>query len=130
MVYIRNIGNNGEHVPLIEDGTKIIFGIENNNFTVDVAELQSDIQITFDVMQDNDGKLGANGNWYVATINIPPKHYEMVEDPEQIMVTETGERLLAFKSVALPLDMGAVEVVLYPLSKSLELQSDIIEEAE
>ena len=72
MVYTRNIGGEGARVPFSVDGTKIIFGIEDNNFVVDAAELQADTQTTFDVMQDNEGKLGTDGNWYVATITIPP----------------------------------------------------------
>ena len=88
---------------------------------VDVAELQADTQITFDVMQDNEGKLGTTGNWYAATINIPPKRYKMVEDTE----ISTDEPTL--KPVALPIDMGAVEVVLYPSGKSLISQEDFEE---
>ena len=133
MIYIRNIGGDGERVPLTEDNTKIIFGIEENNFTVDVAELQTDMQIIFDIMQDNNGKLGTEGNWYAATITIPPKRYEMVEDTEQTTTTESDEEVPTLKPVALPLDMGAVEVVLYPLGKSLVAQSEetnITEEAE
>ena len=75
-------------------------------------------------MQDNDGKLGTEGNWYAATITIPPKRYEMVEDTEQTTTTESGEEVPALKPVALPLDMGAIEVILYPLGKSLVTQSE------
>ena len=130
MVYIRNIGGDGERVPITEDDTKIIFGIEENNFTVDVAELQTDTQITFDVMQDNDGKLCTEGNWYAATITIPPKRYGMVEDTKNPAKDDEEPTLIP---VALPLDMGAVEVILYPLGKSLVTQSEemgISEEAE
>ena len=119
MVYTRNIGGEGARVPFSVDGTKIIFGIENNNFVVDAAELQADTQTTFDVMQDNEGKLGTDGNWYVATITIPPQRYEMVEDTEN--PTMDGDEP-TLKPVALPLDMGAVEVALYPLGKDLETE--------
>lgn len=127
MIYTREVGE-GNRVPFIVDDTKIIFGTEGNFFTVDVAELQSDTQTIFDVMQDNDGKLGTEGNWYAATITVPPKRYKMVEDTENVVVNENGEKELSLKPVALPLDMGAVEVILYPLGKSLE--SELIEEAE
>ena len=128
MVYVRNVGGEGKRVPFSVDGTKIIFGIEENNFVVDVADLQADTQITFDVMQNNEGKLGTKGNWYAAVITIPPKRYEMVEDTEHTTTNENGDEDPTFKPVALPLDMGAVEVALYPLGRNLK--SKDFEEAE
>ena len=122
MVYVRNVGGEGERVPFSVDGTKIIFGIEDNNFVVDVSELQADTQITFDVMQNNEGKLGTKGNWYAAVITIPPKRYEMVEDAEHATFNENGEEEKSLIPVALPLDMGAVEVALYPLGKDLKIE--------
>ncbi len=119
MVYVKNIGGDGARVPFVEDGTKIIFGIEENNFAVDIAELQADTQVTFDVMQNNEGKLGTVGNWYAATITIPPKRYEMVEDTENPTMDDEEPSLIP---VALPLDMGAVELALYPLGKDLEIE--------
>ena len=122
MVYVRNVGGEGKRVPFSVDGTKIIFGIEENNFVVDVADLQADTQITFDVMQNNEGKLGTKGNWYAAVITIPPKRYEMVEDAEHATFNENGEEEKSLIPVALPLDMGAVEVALYPLGKDLKIE--------
>ena len=120
MVYVRNVGGEGERVPFSVDNSKIIFGIEENNFVVDVAELQADTQITFDVMQNNEGKLGTVGNWYAAIITIPPKRYEMIEDTEHTTFNENGEEEKGLIPVALPLDMGAVEVALYPLGRNLK----------
>jgi len=120
-MYIRNIGNEeGTRVPFLENGTKITFGIEGNEFTVDAAELQEDGQVSFDVMQDENGKLGTEGHWYAATLTIPPKRYEMVEDENNVTINEDGEEERGMIPKAIPLDMGAVEIALYVLGKSLE----------
>ena len=122
-MYTRNVGNEeGARVPFTEEGTRITFGIEGNEFTVDVAELQEDEQVSFDVMQDDNGKLGTEGHWYAATLTIPPKRYEMVEDENNVVVNEDGTEERGMIPQAVPLDMGAVEIALYALGKSLEEQ--------
>ena len=118
-MYIRNIGNDGgERVPFVEDGTKITFGAGENTYTVDVAALQQDSQVIFDVRQEEDGLLGATGHWYAATLTIPPKKYEMVEG-DVVTVSEDGKEERGLVPQALPIDMGAVEVALYQLGKPL-----------
>ena len=120
-MYVTEVGKKeGVRVPFTEDGTRIIFGIEENSFTVDAAELQQDNQVSFDVMQDDNGKLGTEGNWYAATLTIPPRKYEMVEDEKNITINEDGEEERGLVPQQIPLDMGAVEIALYPLEKSLE----------
>ena len=118
-MYIRNIDNEpGERVPFNEEGTKVTFGVEENSYTVDVASLQQDSQVIFDVKQEDDGTLGITGHWYAATLTIPPKRYEMVEG-DMVTISEEGEEERAMVPQALPLDMGAVEVALYRLGKPL-----------
>lgn len=118
-MYIRNIDNEpGERVPFNEEGTKVTFGVEENSYTVDVASLQQDSQVIFDVKQEDDGILGITGHWYAATLTIPPKRYEMVEG-DMVTISEEGEEERAMVPQALPLDMGAVEVALYRLGKPL-----------
>lgn len=120
-MYVTEVGKKeGVRVPFTEDGTRITFGIEENSFTVDAAELQQDNQVSFDVMQDDNGKLGTEGNWYAATLTIPPRKYEMVEDEKNITINEDGEEERGLIPQQIPLDMGAVEIALYPLEKSLE----------
>ena len=118
-MYIRNIDNEpGERVPFNEEGTKVTFGVEENSYTVDVASLQQDSQVIFDVKQEDDGTLGITGHWYAATLTIPPKRYEVVEG-DMVTISEDGEEERAMVPQALPLDMGAVEVALYRLGKPL-----------
>ena len=118
-MYIRNIDNEpGERVPFNEEGTKVTFGVEKNSYTVDVASLQQDSQVIFDVKQEDDGTLGITGHWYAATLTIPPKRYEVVEG-DMVTISEDGEEERAMVPQALPLDMGAVEVALYRLGKPL-----------
>ncbi len=120
-MYVTEVGKKeGVRVPFTEDGTRITFGIEENSFAVDAAELQQDNQVSFDVMQDDNGKLGTEGNWYAATLTIPPKKYEMVEDEKNVTVSEDGEEERGLVPQEIPLDMGAVEITLYPLEKPLE----------
>ena len=87
---------------------------------MDAAELQQDNQVSFDVMQNDNGKLGTEGNWYAATLTIPPKKYEMVEDEKNITINEDGEEERGLVPQVIPLDMGAAGIALYPLEKTLE----------
>lgn len=123
-MYVRYMNEGGDYVPFQEEGTKVTFGIEGNSFTVDAAEIQQDSQVYLDVRQNNDGTLGLDGNWYAATITVPPRKYEMVEDTENPMVNEEGETEYNTVPKALPLDMGAVEVVLYPLGRPLDTSDE------
>ena len=120
-MYVTHVGSKeGERVPFRENGTEVTFGIEGNSFAVDAEELQQDCQVSFDIMQDDVGNLGTEGNWYAATLTIPPARYEMVEDEENYTVNEDGEKESSMLQKKVPLDMGAVEVALYPLEKPLE----------
>ena len=124
-MYVTHVGTKeGERVPFTEDGTKVTFGIDGNSFTVDVEEIQQDSQVSFDIMQDDEGKLGTEGNWYAATLTIPPAKYETVEDRENYTVNEDGEKEYSTIQRKIPLDMGAVEVALYPLEKPLEKKEE------
>jgi len=119
-MYIRHVGNEtGERVPFVENGTEITFGEGENTYTVDAAALQQDTQVIFDVRQEDDGTLGITGHWYAATLTIPPKKYELVEG-DVVTVNEDGTEERSLDQVAIPLDMGAVEVALYPLGRPLE----------
>ena len=44
----------------------------------------------------------------------------MIEDTEHTTFNENGEEEKGLIPVALPLDMGAVEVALYPLGRNLK----------
>ena len=120
-MYVTHVGSKeGERVPFQENGTEVTFGIEGNSFVVDAEELQQDCQVSFDIMQDDEGKLGREGNWYAATLTIPPAKYEMVEDEEPYTMNADVGKECFMPQKKVPLDMGAVEVALYPLEKPLE----------
>ena len=62
-MYVTHVGaKEGERVPFTENGTEVTFGIEGNSFTVDVEKLQQDSQVSFDIMQDETGTLGTEGD--------------------------------------------------------------------
>ena len=76
--------------------------------SVDLLERQKDMQQVIDVCLDNklDTIREGLGAWYVATVIIPPRQYELVQDEEN----EEGGKL-----VPRELDIATVEVRLYSL---------------
>lgn len=100
----------GPKAPCGNEEASIFIGAGENLVVIDVAQRQSDQEEVIDIYQDEMGNLVEDKSlWYVATIVIPPRRYNMVETGQE------GE----FAKEALPLDMDAVTVVLWPLNKPL-----------
>ena len=77
--------------------------------SIDLVARQKDMQQVIDVCLDNklDTIREGLGAWYVATVIIPPRQYELVQDEES---EEDGGKL-----VPRELDITTVEVRLYTL---------------
>lgn len=100
--------NSGRKAEFTVDGTVLTIG----NLSIDLAKRQTDVQQVIDICLDNGYttmKEGV-GAWYVATVIIPPKEYQIVEN-------ESGETNV----VPMPLDMRKVEIRLWTLPEGVEL---------
>lgn len=98
--------NEGPKAPFSVSGTVLTV----DGVSIDLAERQRDIQTVIDISRGRDLQTAAEGvgAWYVATIVIPPRQYELVED-----VDESGQAVQRLEP--LPLDLSQVELRLWAL---------------
>jgi hypothetical protein len=80
--------------------------------SIDLQERQGDVQRVIDVCLDTTYTTVQEGvgAWYVATIIIPPREYQLIED-------ESGEMSIS----PMLLDMNKVEIRLWALPEGVEL---------
>lgn len=100
--------NSGRKAKFTVDGTVLTIG----SLSIDLAERQTDVQRVIDVCLDTTYTTVQEGvgAWYVATIIIPPREYQLVEN-------ESSETSV----VPMPLDIGKVEIRLWALPEGVEL---------
>ena len=104
-------------VPYAVDGTKITFGMDDNKITIDCAAKQTDMQVMIDVFQSDDRSLTLDKEiFYVATVIIPPAKYNIVDAGEK---DDMGNE--KYNKVKIDLMDNLVQVVLWPLAKSVDL---------
>ena len=100
--------NSGRKAEFTVDGTVLTIG----SLSIDLAERQTDVQRIIDVCLDN-GYTNIQegvGAWYVATIIIPSREYQLVKnDNDETSIVPTS------------LDMSKVEIRLWALPEGVEL---------
>lgn len=98
----------------------------------DCAQLQTDAQVTIDVVRGFDGHLAegaANGSEYVANLIIPPKRYTEIDLPMPLAEEELPEDIdpacitqaPTTETVALPLtadEMESVRLILWTVNET------------
>lgn len=100
--------NSGRKAEFTVDGTVLTIG----SLSIDLAERQTDVQRIIDVCLDNGYTTIQEGvgAWYVATIIIPPREYQLVKnDNDETSIVPTS------------LDMSKVEIRLWALPEGVEL---------
>ncbi|MHC8516976.1 AAA family ATPase [Sporosarcina sp. ITBMC105] len=101
----------------VNEGRKVKFNLSgkvlfiDNKVSINLESKQRDVQHVVDVCLDNQLKTMREGlgAWYVATIVIPARQYEMVPDGEDT------EGNMQYKRVVRPLDVTQVELRLWAL---------------
>ena len=100
--------NSGRKAEFTVDGTVLTIG----SLSIDLAERQTDVQRIIDVCLDNGYTTIQEGvgAWYVATIIIPSREYQLVKnDNDETSIVPTS------------LDMSKVEIRLWALPEGVEL---------
>lgn len=100
--------NSGRKAEFTVDGTVLTIG----SLSIDLAERQTDVQRIIDVCLDNGYTTIQEGvgAWYVATIIIPPREYQLVKnDDDETSIVPTS------------LDVSKVEIRLWALPEGVEL---------
>lgn len=115
------------------DGVTVTLTVGEERRVYDCAALQTDTQVTVDVVRGHDGTLAegvANGGEYVANLIIPPARYEDVPLPMPLAEEELPEDIdpacitsaPTTESVRVPLDaadMAAVRLILWTINDNL-----------
>lgn len=100
--------NSGRKAEFTLEGTKLNIG----SLSIDLQERQGDTQRVIDICLDETYatiKEGV-GAWYIATIIIPPREYQLVEN-------DNGETSI----VPTSLDVSKVEIRLWALPEGVEM---------
>ncbi|OQP06857.1 hypothetical protein B1690_05975 [Geobacillus sp. 46C-IIa] len=104
-------------VTHLNSGRKVNFTIDEDvlsigNLSINLQERQRDVQHVIDISLDGAYATLQEGvgAWYVATIIIPPKEYQLVEDGDSEM-----------NMVSMPLDLSKVEIRLWSLPEGVDL---------
>lgn len=100
--------NNGRKVEFTLDGTTLNIG----SLSIDLQERQDDVQRVIDVCLDTTYTTVQEGvgAWYVATIIIPPREYQLVKN-------DNGETNI----VPMSLNISKVEIRLWALPEGVEM---------
>ena len=100
--------NSGRKAEFTVDGTVLTIG----SLSIDLQERQGDVQRVIDICLDATYATVQEGvgAWYVATIIIPPREYQLVEN-------DNGETSI----VPMSLDVSKVEIRLWALPKGVEM---------
>jgi hypothetical protein len=99
--------NSGRKAKFTLEGTTLNIGI----LSIDLQERQGDVQRVIDVCLDTTYTAQEGvGAWYVATIIIPSREYQLVENDN----SETS-------IVPMSLDVSKVEIRLWALPEGVEL---------
>jgi len=106
-------------VASLNEGPKADYSVNGTVLTIqgveiDLADRQRDVQNVVDVSLGSDLTSAAEGvgAWYVATIVIHPREYELVDSGQ---VDDQGNPIMIPQ--ALPLDMSKVELRLWALPR-------------
>ena len=101
----------------LNEGPKADYSVNGTVLTVhgvaiDLAARQQDVQTVVDISLGSDLTTAAEGvgAWYVATIVIPPREYQLVDSGQK---DDQGNPIMIPQ--ALPLDMSKVELRLWAL---------------
>lgn len=107
---ITNV-NDGQKAEYSLSGTKLTVG----DVTIDLQERQTDSEKVIFISLDNNLKTFAEGigAWYVATIIIPPKQYNLVNTGNQ---DQNGNEIM--EKVERPLNVADVELRLWSLPEN------------
>lgn len=104
----------------LNEGTKAECSVNGtvltiHGVTVDLAARQQDVQSVVDICLGSDLISAAEGvgAWYVATIIVPPREYELIASGQ---TDENGNPIMILQ--ALPLDMNKVELRLWALPRN------------
>lgn len=111
------------------EGVVVTLTANGESRVYDCAALQTDSQVTIDVVAAPDSSLAegaANGNEYVATLIIPPKRYMDMDLPQTLAEVELPEDIdpacitpmPTTETVAVPLtdeEMEAVRLILWTI---------------
>lgn len=104
-------------ITSLNEGPKADYSLNGTVLTIhgvaiDLAARQQDVQTVVDVSIGSDLNSAAEGvgAWYVATIVVPPREYELVDSGQ---TDENGNPIMIPQ--ALPLDMSKVELRLWAL---------------
>lgn len=107
-------------ITSLNEGPKAEYSLDGAVLTVqgvyiDLAARQRDVRTVIDISLCNDLTTAAEGAgpWYIATVVIPPREYELVETGE---IDEKGSP--AMQQVVRPLDLSKVELRLWALPRS------------
>lgn len=100
--------NSGRKAEFTVDGTVLTIG----SLSIDLQERQGDVQRVIDVCLDTTYATIQEGvgAWYVATIIIPPREYQLVKN-------DNGETSI----VPTSLDVSKVEIRLWALPEGVEM---------
>lgn len=100
--------NSGRKAEFTLEGTKLNIG----NLSIDLQERQGDTQRVIDICFDATYATIQEGvgAWYIATIIIPPREYQLVEN-------DNGETSI----VPTSLDVSKVEIRLWALPEGVEM---------
>lgn len=95
----------------MNDGPKIDFQLENNilriaDIEINLEERQTDIETIINISKDEEMHEGI-GYWLLATVSIPPKRYEIIEEIE--------EDEIKTEIKALPLNTEEVRLYLFSI---------------
>ncbi|GEA17482.1 AAA family ATPase [Moorella sp. E306M] len=103
----------------LNEGPKAEYSLNGTVLTVhgvsvDLAARQRDVQTVIDISLGSDFATAAEGTgaWYVATIVIPPREYDLVDTGQ---VDENGNPVMTPEPK--PLDMNKVELRLWALPR-------------
>jgi len=106
-------------ITSLNEGPKVDYSVDGTVLTIqgiaiDLTARQRDVQNVMDVSLGADLTNAAEGvgAWYVATIVIPPREYELVDSGQ---VDEQGYPIMVPQ--VLPLDMSKVELRLWALPR-------------
>lgn len=100
--------NSGRKVEFTFEGTTLNIG----SLSIDLQERQGDVQRVIDICLDTAYATVQEGvgAWYVATIIIPPREYQLVKN-------DNGETSI----VPMSLDVSKVEIRLWALPEGVEM---------
>lgn len=113
----------GQKAPYSVSGTELTVG----TVTIDLQQRQRSVQNVIDICLDNQLQTMREGlgAWYVATIVIPPRKWQLVPTGE---LDDEGDEIMAEEE--LPLNMSSVELRLWGLPQEYDPDAVIEDDEE